>query len=112
MDERTRAALKDMLDHAREVVELVPPAQAHKRMADRLAKLGVERLLEIIGEAAARIPEAARAKIDLPWRKIVGLRNVLIHAYDRTDPDALAEVVRTEVPALVERLERALKRAD
>lgn len=101
-----------MLDHAREALELVPPAQAHKRMKDRLTKLGAERLLEILGEAAARIPETARARIDLPWRKIVGLRNLLIHAYDRTDPDALAEIIKTELPKLVEGLQRTLKALD
>jgi len=48
--------------------------------SDRQFNLALVRLLEIIGEAANRVPEDQRARIpEVPWAEIVGLRNRLIH---------------------------------
>lgn len=46
----------------------------------------VIRRLEVIGEAARRVSSAATAELpDLPWKKIVGMRNIMIHEYDDVD---------------------------
>ena len=45
-------------------------------------RLAVVRNLEIIGEAAKNIPESARANTPkIEWKKIAGLRDILIHEY-------------------------------
>ena len=50
--------------------------------ADRKTQDAVVRNLEIIGEAASRLPEGIRGIApEMEWRKIVGLRNILIHEY-------------------------------
>ena len=74
-------------------------------MADRLLALALVRLLEIIGEAAARVPAEERARRPgVPWSSIVSLRNRLIHGYDDIDHDIVWEVVTTDLPALVSAL--------
>jgi uncharacterized protein with HEPN domain len=49
-------------------------------LRNRTVQLAVERLLEVIGEAARRVSEAFRqAHPEIPWRRIVAQRNVLSH---------------------------------
>lgn len=108
MDERVRDALEDMRDHAREIQTLVAGKDVRRALDDRVLQLACERLLEILGEAAARVPEFARASIPVPWKKVVGLRNRLIHAYDDTDPRTLVEIIEVHMPRLVAELDRAL----
>jgi len=63
------------------------------------------RNLEIIGEAATRIPENVRlAHAPIPWRMLVATRNRLIHGYLGIDNDTLWSIVRNEVPKLLTQL--------
>lgn len=69
------------------------------------------RKLELIGEAAAHIPDHVRASApDIPWRQIVATRNRLIHGYLGIDNDTLWSIVREDIPQLLPRL-LALKSA-
>jgi uncharacterized protein with HEPN domain len=66
-------------------------------------------LLEIVGEAASRVPADERAKYPgIPWAQIVGLRNQLIHGYDNVDFDILWQIVTQDLPPLVAELEKVL----
>lgn len=68
----------------------------------------MERLLEIIGEAANSLSEDFRAQhANVPWRDIIGLRNVLAHHYHRVDPSQVWAIAATEVPSLVQDIRRA-----
>ena len=62
--------------------------------------------LIVLGEAAAHVSDAFRqAHPGIPWRRMVGLRNVLIHDYSGVDMAAVAEVVENHLPDLIQRLE-------
>lgn len=75
--------------------------------SDRKLNLSLVRLLEIIGEAANRIPVHDRAKYpQIPWPQLVSLRNRLIHGYDSVDFDILWQIVTQDLPALVDELEK------
>ncbi len=59
----------------------------------------VERQIFVIGEAAARLPDEWKEKCpDVPWRKVVGLRNLLAHGYWVIDREELWDVARNKVP--------------
>lgn len=74
---------------------------------DRLFNLALVRLLEIIGEAANRVPEENRSQIPgIPWPQIVSLRNRLIHGYDEVDFDILWRIVTHDLPQLIEVLDQ------
>lgn len=66
--------------------------------SDEVLARAVVRSLEVIGEAASNIPEGYRSKHpEIPWRKIVGLRNRLIHEYFAVDFDILKGILVSEV---------------
>ena len=68
------------------------------------------RLLEIIGEAANRVPDEVRENYaELPWLQMVGLRNRLIHGYDNVDFDILWAILKMGLPDLIIKLEEILE---
>jgi uncharacterized protein with HEPN domain len=63
-----------MLDHAREAVSLVRGKTREALDSDRLLNLALVRLVEILGEAAGRVPAEDRARhTEIPWPQIVSL---------------------------------------
>ncbi|MDT5121730.1 MAG: hypothetical protein QOC96_1212 [Acidobacteriota bacterium] len=104
--DRGAAALRHMLDHAQEAVSFVQGRTRADLYADRLLNLALVRLLEIIGEAAGRVPEEMRAQHpEIPWTQIVGLRNRLTHGYDSVDLDILWQIISRDLPPLITSLE-------
>ena len=103
----TRVSLAHMRDYAREAVEMARGRLRADLDSDRMLNLALVRLVEIIGEAANRVPVEERVRHpQVPWPQILGLRNRLIHAYDDVDFDTLWEVVTLDLPALLPELER------
>lgn len=65
----------------------------------------VIRNLMIIGEAARNVPdEVKEAHPDIEWAKIVGLRNILIHAYSRVDTEIVWSIITTKLAELESQL--------
>ena len=70
----------------------------------------VIRQLEIIGEATKRLSQNIRSQYhEVPWRRIAGLRDVLIHNYFGVDLDAVWEVTQQDIPVLKEHLQVILE---
>lgn len=62
--------------------------------------------LEVMGEATKRLSKKFRAAHpEIPWRKIAGMRDVLIHAYDHVDVNEVWFVIEFSIPELIEKLE-------
>ena len=94
--------LFDMLNHAREAVELLADKNQDQLAADRLLQLALTRLLEIIGEAGNRVSTQTQQKNkQVPWKQIIGMRNRLIHGYDVIDYQLVWNTVRYDLPSLI-----------
>jgi uncharacterized protein with HEPN domain len=105
-----RVSLQQMLDHAGEAVDLVRDRVRSDLDSDRLLNLALVRLLEIVGEAANRIPrEVQQRALQIPWSEIVGMRHRLIHGYDQVDFDVLWQIVVRDLPQLVPELGKLLR---
>lgn len=102
--------LRDMLEHAREALQMASGKAREDLVSDRMLALALTHLVEIIGEAARQVPEEMRARHpDVPWRQIVGMRNRLIHGYSSVDLNLLFDTVTEDLPALIEALERIIQ---
>ncbi len=100
-----------MLDHAREARDLLKDRHRAELDRDRLLNLAMVRLMEVIGEAARRVPEVLRDQYpDVPWRDIADLRNRLIHGYDTINFDLLWTIVNKDLPLLIAQLEQIIAR--
>lgn len=71
------------------------------------------RQLEIIGEATKRLSQGLRSRYDeVPWRRISGLRDVLIHDYMGVDLAAVWQITQRDLPTLKERVQFILEELD
>ena len=87
---RSAVSFRHMLDHALEAVAMTKGKTRADLDKDRQLNLAVVRLLEIIGEAASRIPKEDQARhANISWPEIISLRNRLIHGYDTVVPNAM-----------------------
>lgn len=70
--------------------------------SDRMLAFALARAIEVIGEAAGRVSGATReTATDIPWSRIVSMRNRLIHAYFDTDHEVVWQTVTEELPRLL-----------
>lgn len=68
---------------------------------NNLVQAGVIREIEIIGEASKRLDEDLKNNYkSIPWRKIAGMRDKLIHHYFGVDMDAIWETLEKDIPIL------------
>ena len=78
-------------------------------IADQDKKRGVVRSLEIIGEAAKRIPADVKYKWQgIEWKAIAGMRDKLIHDYAEVDYDIVWNAVQYKIPELKTQIEKIL----
>ncbi|AEH51735.1 HepT-like ribonuclease domain-containing protein [Pseudothermotoga thermarum] len=67
----------------------------------------VLRNLEIIGEAASKIPENIRSRFsEIPWKRVVGLRNIIVHGYFVVDLQIVWRIITSQLPELRIALEK------
>jgi len=108
-EDRDAAYLWDMRESALTARDLVAGMGLDAFLEDRRTQLAVERALELVGEAARRVSAQLRdAHPELPWRSIVGLRNVLVHDYGEIDSARVFAVAVRDIPALLAVLEPLL----
>ncbi len=113
MPPRDAAYLVDILESARLVVAFVEDMDRATFDEDLMAQSAVMRQLEVIGEATKRLsPEFCAAHPELPWRKMAGMRDILIHAYDHVDLHEVWHTASASVPALIEALVNLLPPED
>jgi len=65
--------------------------------------------LAVIGEAVKRLPDDLKGRHpEVEWRKIAGLRDIVVHEYFGLDEEILWDVVQHKVPELLQAVERIL----
>ncbi len=104
-----RLRLEHMLKCSRDARAIVGSDDAAMLAADMVRTRAVVNCFTEIGEAAARLTPAGRARVGtVPWRQIVGMRNIVVHVYWGIDLAELVKTTRDDLPVLIAALEAAL----
>lgn len=99
--------LEDMIEAATRLASYTRGIEFDAFAADSRTVDAVVRNLEILGEAAKRVPGATRERVpEIDWRKLAGMRDVLAHAYVQIDVRIVWDAATRKVPDLVEPLRR------
>ena len=86
----TSVRLRHMLDYAREAVALTQGKAREDLETERVLDLALLHLITLIGEAANQMPvEDTVRYAEIPWKKITGMRDHLVHGYDNVNYDLL-----------------------
>lgn len=103
---------RERLLDIREAIENIQKYAARGKDAfseDELIQTWVLHHIQILGEAAARISdEFQEHHPEIPWFKIVGMRNILVHDYFKIDVDAVWSVVENDLATLYQQIEQIL----
>jgi uncharacterized protein with HEPN domain len=93
--------INDILDAINEIEEFIEGMGYDAFMEDKKTRNAVIRSLEVMGEAVTKIPHDIRDKyLEIPWKRIAGMRNKLIHEYFGVDLDIVWTVCTEEIPPL------------
>lgn len=101
--------LQDIVDHAREAIDLTAGHSIESFQVNRTLVLAAERLLEIIGEGARHLPPSIRDQIiGVEWEDVVGMRNIIAHDYHAVSYALVFTTIRDYIPELIRAIETAL----
>jgi len=103
MQRDTKKLLEDIRKAALSIVSFVEDKSFDEYAKDDLLRAGVERKLEIVGEALNRLHRADPAAVAHigDYRRIIDFRNILIHGYDIINNRIVWDVVQTRLPTLL-----------
>lgn len=101
--------LRHMLDAAKAAVSFIKGRDRASLDNDQQKIFALENAVEIIGEAAIKLSKECREDLpQIPWAKIISMRNRLIHAYSDINLDILWKTAVEDAPVLIAELEKII----
>lgn len=102
--------IQDILDSINDLENFTQNITFEEFIEDKKTINAVTRSTEIIGEAAKKIPKSIKDKYPaIPWKKMTGMRDKLIHEYFGIDTEILWKVAKDELPPLKPLIQKILK---
>jgi len=103
--------LEDILDSIKKIEKYVKGLDVSGFEKDQKTKDAVFRNFEIIGEAATRLSKKFKeSHLELELHRAIGLRNQLIHGYDKIKPAIIWRTIKNDLPKLKKQIEGILKK--
>lgn len=93
--------LRDMIDAIQHAQRFIGGMTFEQFASDDMTLYATERSLEILGEAAKRVPDEVRSLApEIPWKRVAGMRDVVAHQYDRLDLGVIWKTVHEDLPRI------------
>ena len=104
--ERDEDLFASMLDHCERVLSAVQQVHSFEQYSHNwIFQDAIKMNLFQVGELANRISDKRKGEIsDIPWKNIIGMRNIIAHGYISIDENTLWETCVKDIPQLIERL--------
>lgn len=103
--------LRHVLEASSKALELSAGKRRADLDTDEVLRFALIHLLELVGEAATGISaELRQQEPQVPWAKIVALRNRLIHGYFDVDLNIVWDTIQTRLPSLIEAIGDVISR--
>ena len=107
MNDKSNLYLSHIFDSCSNILEFTNDIDFQTFINKRLIQSAVIRELEIIGEATKNLPDDTRKHSkDIPWKKLTGMRDKLIHGYFTVDLKEVWNTVRNDIPILKRGIEK------
>ncbi|MBI3444024.1 MAG: DUF86 domain-containing protein [Magnetospirillum sp.] len=108
-----RVRIEDMLEAIERIQRYTGGMDERHFVADDRTVDAVIRNLEIIGEAAKRVPQQVTEQHpEIPWSRMTEMRNILVHEYHSVDPSIVFDSARHDLPPLLGPLKSMLSHGD
>lgn len=103
--------LRDLLAAALSIGKFLHGVEERQFLQDELLQSAVLQKLTVIGEAAARVSDDLRSKhVEVEWRTIIGLRNVVVHEYFAVSWGTIWSTATKDIPELEDRIRAIIDR--
>jgi uncharacterized protein with HEPN domain len=101
--------LHDILDSVDEIGDFIKGMSLDEFAGDKKTINAVLRSIEVMGEASRKIPEEIRLRYpQVPWRKMTGMRDKLIHEYHGVDIETVWQTLGEDIPPLKEKIQEVI----
>jgi len=98
--------LDDIRDAARMAIDFMGGRQQEDLLVDEVLAAALTQKIIVIGEAAGAVSPDTKARLpNVPWNMMIGMRNVVVHAYWEIDRSELWRTVTDDLPAVLQALD-------
>ncbi len=108
MEKDNLAYLHLILDATRKIEEYLGQMSLNDFLLDGKTQSAVIMQIQVIGELSKKIPEEIKSKIDVPWKEIAGLRDMVSHDYFSLDIEAIWNTATKDVSELEQKINKYL----
>jgi len=109
LNEKDKSYLWDIEDASKDIISFLENTTFHEFSGNKMKRFAVERQLIVVGEAANHLSrECTENNPHLPWKLIIGLRNIIAHEYGEILVERIYKIAKENVPELKENISNLL----